>query len=124
MNSLLRTSKVLKYLALVIFCMEFLTPVFLFASPQASSDEISRTHVQAHHQASLSLASLFAEENTNEGEREGSRSKDQLVSYDLHFSFSFSGRHVCASSAIPFFTQNELHRVMFPLYQLHCLLLI
>ncbi len=124
MNALLRTSKILKYLALIIFCIEFLTPVFFFSTPEESGEEYSNAHFQDHKQASVSLASLFTEETTNEEERESGRSKDQLVDYDFQFAFSSLQQVEAALNILPFITQNELHRVTPPLYQLHCLLLI
>ena len=124
MNVLLRTSKTLKYLALLIFCFEFLTPVFFFTTTEISGDEFSHIHFQDHKQSTVSLASLFTEETTNEEEREGGKSKDHLISYDIQATFSFLTQVESSQSTIPFFTQNQLHRVNPPLYQLHCLLLI
>jgi hypothetical protein len=124
MNELLRSSKSLKYLALFMFCVEFLTPVFFFTTPEVGMVESTVTHFQDHKQATLTLASLFAEETFNEGEREGSRSKDQVILYEFQFSFFFLSQHESIKSVVPFVTQNQLHRVMPPLYKLHCLLLI
>ncbi len=124
MNELIRKSKSLKYLALFIFCFEFLTLVFFFATPDFGIVESTVTHVQNNKQSTLTLASLFAEETFNEGEREGGRSKDHVTLYEFPFSFFFLGKHESIKSAVPFVTQNQLHRVTPPLYKLHCLLLI
>ena len=124
MNAQLRTSKPLKYMALVIFCAEFLSPVFLFAPAESGNEQPSHARLHDHRQASVSLMSLFVEEGTNEGEREGSRQKEQLVIFDLHFSFSLSGKRQSVMASIPFISQNQLHRASPPLYQLQCLLLI
>jgi hypothetical protein len=124
MNALVRASTTLKYLALLIFCVEFLTPVFFFASADKTSTDQVHAHLQDHKQSTVSLATLFAEESINEGEREGGRSKDQAISCDFQFSFSFLSQHKSVKSVVPFITQNQLHRVTPPLYQLHCLLLI
>jgi len=124
MNALMRTSKALKYLALLIFCLEFLTPVFFFGTPDTSTEDQFHKHIQDHKQSAVSLASLFAEESLNEGEREGSRSKDQPAVFDFQFSFSFLSQYESFKSAVPFITQNQLYRANPPLYQLHCLLLI
>jgi hypothetical protein len=124
MNALMRTSTTLKYLALLIFCVEFLTPVFFFASPDKTSEDQFHSYLQDHKQSTVSLATLFAEESINEGEREGGRSKEHAIIYDFQFGFSFLGQHESVKSVVPFVTQNQLHRVTPPLYQLHCLLLI
>jgi len=124
MNMLLRTSKTLKYLALVIFCIEFLTPVFFFTTAEISGEEFSQLHFQDHKQSTVSIASLFTEETTSEEEREGGKSKDPLVAYDFQAIFSLLRQVEASQSAIPFVTQNQLHRVNPPLYQLYCLLLI
>jgi hypothetical protein len=124
MNALLRKNRILKYLALIVFCMEFLTPVFFDAPPYESVEDQCQTHFQGHQQVSASLASLFTEENTNEEERESGRSKEQALVYHCEFSFSFLKQIESSTCTIPVITQNELHRANFPLYQFHCLLLI
>jgi hypothetical protein len=101
--------------------MEFLTPVFFFATPDEDM-ETTHTHIQDHKQSTVSLASLFAEENFNEGEREGE--KDSVILYDFQFSSFFLSQREAINGVVPFVTQNQRYRVTPPLYRLHCVLLI
>ncbi len=121
MNAVLRSNKTLKYFALLVFCMEFLTPVFFFSSYEENEAGITQTQIQDHKQSSVSLASLFAEETINEEEREGSRSKDHSVIYHQDFTFSFLRLLNSVSTSIPSVAQNGLHRAKPAIYKINCL---
>lgn len=124
MNKVLRASKSLKYLALLIFCVEVITPVFFFSSLDTATEGQSHNYFQNHKQSTVALATLIAEESFSEGEKEGGKSKDQVTLYNFQFRFSFWCQNELIKNAVPLVSQNELYRVSPSLHKLYCVFLI
>jgi len=119
----LRTSKVLKFLALILFAFELVVPVYATgnATEEYAKNEVKvRNAVQ--HQTLFSLM-LLEELNKNEEEKNGHR--NIFPGSDCS---AFEIRHITFDvhrAVITFFVNSFRQSCTFPaLYQVHCKLLI
>ncbi|HMJ71292.1 MAG TPA: hypothetical protein VK508_20490 [Cyclobacteriaceae bacterium] len=80
----LRTSKVLKYFAILLFSFEMIAPALIPAAEQPQDVYESESYTNATHPTNL-ISSLLFEENTGEEEERESKDKHTLYLVDLGF---------------------------------------
>ena len=119
----LRTNKVLKFFALLLFSMEFLAPAMLvdIANPQVSQDKVQLT--DGGHQQHM-LYSIFTEEiSENEEGREGQ--KDITLLNDFDFASTLSQLLGSAPSLSKYLSiTSERFDTQPALFKLNCTFLI
>ncbi len=110
----LRKNRILKILALLLFTMEFLSPV-LFSPP--SSEEEKDIFQQTHNQNNI--LSFLAEEAGSEEEREGKEHKGCLSLSEFTFTESFVYLFSEAEFHTPVYQYNASLNRPIPLFKLH-----
>ncbi len=118
----LRNNNVLKYLALLLFSMELLTPSFFQAGQSAEIRAKRDFFLQIQKQNSQQFL-LFAEENEENEESEADHQVPTLF-FNQTFVLPFSKIVPQVPCTLHFITQASIFDTHPPLYTLHCLLLI
>src|SRR5258706_5212451 len=118
----LRDNNVLKYLALLLFSLELLTPSFFQGGQSAEVRVKQDRFLQIQKQSSQQLF-LFTEENEENEEWEADQKVPTLF-FRQAFVLPFLKIVPQAPSTLDFITQASNFETQPPLYTLHCLLLI